>query len=49
MNPLTASKTSREDPMQFDHLEIVAIATEAGLSIMDIYDSSGQILSLIHI
>ena len=43
MNQLTASKTSREDPMQFDHLEIVGIAIEAGLSIMDIYDSSGQI------
>ena len=43
MNPLTASKTSRESPMQFDHLEIVGIAIEAGLSIMDVYDSSGQI------
>tara|TARA_B100001287_G_C22566698_1_gene474216 strand:+ start:83 stop:883 length:801 start_codon:yes stop_codon:yes gene_type:complete len=29
--------------MQFDHLEIVGIAIEAGLSIMDIYESSGQI------
>ena len=29
--------------MQFDHLEIVGIAIEAGLSIMDIYDSSGLI------
>ena len=43
MNPLRASKTSREDHMQFDHLEIVGIAIEAGLSIMDIYESSGQI------
>ena len=43
MNPLTASKTSSESPMQFDHLEIVGIAIEAGLSIMDVYDSSGQI------
>ena len=43
MNQLTDSKTSREGPMQFDHLEIVGIAIEAGLSIMDIYDSSGLI------
>ena len=43
MNPLMDSKTSREGPMQFDHLEIVEIAIEAGLSIMDVYDSSGLI------
>ena len=43
MNPLKASKISREDHMQFDHLEIVRIAIEAGVSIMDIYESSGQI------
>ena len=29
--------------MQFDHFEIVGIAIEAGLSIMDVYDSSVQI------
>ena len=29
--------------MRLDHLEIVRIAEEAGLSIMDVYDSSNQI------
>ena len=43
MNPLTGSKTSREGPMQFDHLEIIGIAVEAGHAIMDIYGSSNQI------
>ena len=43
MNPLTGSKTSREGPMQFDHLEIVGIAFEAGQAIMDVYNSSDQI------
>ena len=43
MNQLTSSKTSRERPMQFDHLEIVGIAIEAGQAIMDVYASSDQI------
>ena len=29
--------------MQFDHLEIVGIAIEAGQAIMDVYNSSDQI------
>ena len=43
MNQLTGLKTSREGPMQFDHLEIVGIAIEAGQAIMDVYNSSDQI------
>ncbi len=43
MNQLTGSKTSREGPMRFDHLEIVGIAIEAGQAIMDVYASSDQI------
>ena len=43
MNQLTGSKTSREGPMQFDHLEIVGITIKTGQAIMDVYNSSDQI------